>query len=73
MIFQRFDLNEEALNDKIENEEVKVNFPEASRELIKRLCEKNYQVMHTMNYVNGVPTQIIIGSGVHAGLDHKTD
>ena len=69
-IYQRFDLDEKSITETLKRG-TRVDFPAAARKLRSELVRRGYQVLETMNYINGVPTQIILGG--ERTLKHKND
>lgn len=70
-IFQRFDLDLEAMAEVGAAELQKLNLPQAGKTLVQELLQKGYTVLESNGVYNGVPEGVIVGGEI--GKNHKGD
>lgn len=70
-VFQRFDLNLEAMINIEKEEAKKLNLPGAGKTLRKELLSKGYSVLESNSSYCGVPESIIVSG--EFGMNHKED
>ena len=70
-IFQRFDLNLEAIANLGKEELSKINLPRAGSALRDELVKRGYTVLESNDFIGSAPKSIIVGQ--EYGKNHKQD
>ena len=71
VLFQRFELNLEAMTKLGEQELLRLNLPRAGRILRRDLVNRGYLVLESHESFGGVPKDILVGGQLTQG--HKAD